>query len=448
MPPPFDPSIPVSGDTAKHDLIRVRLGNWSLDHSDHADRWGFLTGLNPRTDTIPTSSGEIVIPPVIFQAIDRSRGLHGQTIRVISQRASQNRPNGRPLFAGELCVAPSRPQTHISDFRYNVHMALNLDLNPTRYVRHQGYIQNVGQSVADWNFGHPRLATGCASPMARMEMALDGNDNVLGSARMERNANSQAWPIHMRRYWESVTQAFGVVFNHASTLSRTTLTYRPSVNLRYVETYWEFQSSDPIGLVRRLEPRLLALSSEYRVQEFSRACEGNALSLQIKLKAGIFLRVYAKTSARVRFEISHDLTKATETENPPNGHTRPDLAEFTTMVEFCKGRAVFFMNQVFSFLSQYLGTEERRLPVYTFIHRIARAILDPNEAETIIGILVGNGGRITVLANDPLRAGVNQLVDCGILIRTQPYGQTFYVIPDFETAIAQLRGQGRRNNSR
>lgn len=462
MPPPFDPRIRLLPEVARQDQIRITLGSWLLQDVDHAGKAAFLGGLNPTSTSICDDSGEIILPGRIFILPSDSTSLFAaKSIDIVSQQSSRIRQPNRPLFSGNLdvfeidapdalensqsVVVPASTSPDDRTDRFDLRLQFNLQINPTRFVHHQGYIPRIFDLPGDWNFPPPRLCTGGIRQSS--EHTLDDSDNVIYPQRMESNARSTAWPLHLDRYWNAIHRTFNYLFLRSARVALTSISWAPRFSLKYVETYWEFSSSDPLGLVRRLEPHLMAFASagapsfarDY--QDPSRGTAGNAPSLRIQLRRGIFLRVYAKTNARIRFEVSHDLAKSRR--HPIGGYQRETLDSFRLVLNFCAEVAAELTNQVMEFLARYQGADLGRESAYSLVYRISREIDSMEDGEIILGILVNNGGRIVLAPNDRLRDCVDRLIDAGILGRVASYSQTFCVAPGYITAIAQLRGQAR-----
>src|SRR5690606_28503415 len=81
-----------------------------------------------------------------------------------------------------------------------------------------------------------------------------------------------------------------------------------------VETYWEFLADNPVSLVHDLAPYLNLLGAEYSDRRYPAGYretrrDRNSPSVKVLLRPGVFLRLYAKTNRRVRFEITHDFRK-------------------------------------------------------------------------------------------------------------------------------------------
>lgn len=437
MPPNFTPRTTVSAATAKQDLIRIRLSGWVLEHTGWDDRALFLAGLNPRVDTLQCPTGSIIVPnPIFSQSLSHWIGWRG-VVPIRAQNDGRRRMPGRPLFGGELKITSPTRNLH-SVFSRQSAISFDLDLNPTRFVRHQTNIRNIGDPVDSWAFRPVRLLTAAAN--AALEPSLDGNDNVLVSQRLERMAYPDAWPIQLRRYWDALTRTLDRVLLDASDVAQTSLSCSLQINVQSVETYWEFCATDALSLVRQIARHLPSYSGEARVRAyFSEEWIGNSLSVRVGLPRGLFLKVYAKTLTRIRFEIEHPLTSSSVRMN--EGHTGYGFHEVWRILSECANQAASEVNRVLRFLSDYLPAETGE-SAYLLLHRITATIGDPQLAETIVGILVNRDG-VALRPDDPLRRVVTRLVNAGILRRTREYGQTFRVRPEYVFAIAQLRGQAR-----
>jgi hypothetical protein len=451
MPPLFDPRNHVSAHDARQDKIDVVVGDWLLGYSGPAERALFFRSVNPDSESVTLEVGQVLVPSRIFSVPNTFAGTHSRkSFKIVSRRASGNLPGDRPLFSGKILVSENSEVSIHPLFNHHACITADLELNPTRYVRHQGYVPNIGSNAPEWDLGPVRLRT--AAWRQAGDSSLDGNDNLLASPRLERVASRQAWPTHLHRYWNAVVQTFDWCFVRAAQHSGCSRVWRPFVSLGRVENYWEFSCTDAVGLVRELEPHLWSLAARchterFPVRTFSSQKEGcfttgvtgNAPSIFVSLRAGVSLRVYGKTATRVRLEIVHDLSASDF--QPGQGHTRENLGGFITMIRLCAAEAARELNGVFDAIGPYLSSDAEPVSVYILFHRVIRAIGNPGQSETVLSILINSGGRIAVMRRDPLALAVRSLVDKRILRATRPYSSVYRLCPEYAMAIAQLRGQ-------
>ncbi|WP_340647020.1 hypothetical protein [Phenylobacterium sp.] len=276
-----------------------------------------------------------------------------------------------------------------------------------------------------------------------METILDANDNVLLTGAAQAHGQPDAWPLHLRRYWGGVIHELDAAFVRAATRSGGLVQrVAQNLNLRTLETYWEFASDDPTALVMELEPNLLGLGASAEARTFDyphgERVTGrvhNARSVTVRLRPGVKLRVYAKTTGRIRFEIAHDLRKLTSTQFLL--HTRSSDADLFGLLDTLARRAADEVNAVLESLDKLTFFPPNSLRPYNLVRRISEALSDGAAADAALSLIVNNRA-IRLAPGDPLRQMVKALERYEVLVKQSH--ATFVVAPLFRQAVAQLRG--------
>ncbi len=388
----------------------------------------FAQRLGSPPATVQTRLGTIQVPRLFTQSNANRLRWHTASAQIGYREDAEVRESRRPLFSGQLHVA--RIYSGVRTAYEQSSLGLELILNPTRFVRYQGYVRNVGDPPSIWELGPPRLAR--TNPGSMGEDPLDENDNVLSTPRMERIGCPDAWPMHVGRYWTGVTELFSAVFERLADDTGCELHHASRCLVRTVETYWEFSAPDALHLIRQLEPHLLThVANTLRHQYFSVRSVQNSLSIRLQIGEGIYLKVYAKTRTRIRFEVQQDLHKSRFRNRSGSFSILPNV------LARCAERAAAIVNAAFNHLA-FSHAAELQNSAYALIHQIVQNCAF-EEGEAVLSILVNHGGRIALGRRDPLRQSVRRLVSAGILRRTVRYRDTFVVAPSYGTAIAQLR---------
>ena len=441
MPLPFDPLRRVDASTAKHDLLKIDLGDWILDYGSEAELGIFIAGLNSFDSGIQVQGVPVISPSQLFHQIyslgGGSQGVPSR-IRVISQENRHApRPYDRPLIGGKISLR-ERASNPSSPLRYSKRLQLDLDLNPTRFVRHQGYVRNLRSDMDFGSLGAIQLRTG--QPRNFAEYSLDGNDNVLCTRRLEASASERLWPIQLERYWRGLWAMLDHIFTESARIAGIVVRPRPRFSLQTVESYWEFSTAEPIQLVRRIEPFVSSLAEEATTSYYySASYERNSPSLRVKLKKGLNLRIYAKTNRRVRFEIIHKLNRD-RTTGRHTGHTWDDFQRIMqTVTEYATGR----INRVFDSLADQMPINANQASVCELVNAIVQAVPDPDLSQELLVILVSSGGRLNRLRNSGFDEAIDSLVEVGLIQTVAPRVARYRIVPRFSMAIAQLRGQAR-----
>lgn len=457
--PIFSPSLRVTAETAKFDLIEIEIGEWIIQGipNDIANFFKFLGPYPERLEAqsnLMSSQTRPVTPDRFGWMFNRHSGENEQISKVKlrgSGRGSGSN-NDRLLASGDLQVR-SIPCSVPGEVRKR--LRLDLSLNPTRFVRHQMWPTRMGRPVEDWDWPDPIIRTGNQStpPSPESEIALDGKDNVLLSARNLSLARPEAWPYHVRRYFEAFESAINAEFARAFDEADLALftgrrIRRPTThyNLNLVESYWEFQSANPTREVRRLEPILfpLGMSTTSRDYPHGLAQSGldeNSRSILIALPRGRSLRVYAKTNKRIRFEVIHDLSKPSVCQllNPYECRkTTERLDEVLTWLDCLAQDAATCLNEILGYIEAHALTVEPSAPTYELIFKIAATVQNEARAETILSLLVEDGCVRMGRGGSPLLEDVRKLRRKGIL---EQHFRSDVVTPYYREALTILRQQ-------
>lgn len=456
----FDYGLRVAEATGKQDKIELALGDWRVRGSEErVTRFLDLLGSEPfarATPAVAGLEGGPLRPDSLFTRHSGSQRYEVE-MRVRGGGRGSVRSPGAPLFSGRLSAVRERVNGANGEAIEGRRLKLDLSINPTRYVVHQP-LPGRNPYVPPDTWGAPSLATRRTPLRTPHEASLDAKDNVLLGPRTQAFARPDVWPAHLLRYWEGILDQLNAEFLRAAEGADVDLSREPYLNLRSAETYWEFAAEDPIALVREMEPVLTALGIEASVREFAtypdglaqREFVGNSLSIRVLLSTGVMLRVYAKTTRRIRFEVHHNLrdcasvlggahTTTARWGREARGHHA--LLDWLATLEV---DAANRLNGVLEVLERQQGRPASSLRPYNLVHRVIRACPDDRTAENVLSLLV-NTGAVRVLPHDPLRPVVELLVQSQVLERLGgTRNPTRYVLtPQFRLAVAELRGARR-----
>lgn len=423
---PFSLSVRVEGREAKQDGIILELGDWFIEGIGN-DIGAFMDLLGPplpapdgteesgrRWTNILTSLPVATIEPEFFGwMLNRPAGnMDSQTEMRLRGGGQGSLPRpGAPLAKGKLRILFRAPLDGEEETRRR-QLRLTLFLNPTRFVRYQPRPDNYLEDPRTWRLGPANLRALPRESQQRQqasgrneEISLDGNDNVLTGSRARAFARPDAWPIHLRRYLDAVESELEREFRRAAhalgsgRLAPENYSRAPYYSLKKVETYFEFSTRNPTQMMRRLAPALETVGRQFQSRKFPNGyCEGDgdqdATRVLLTLGSGRMLRVYAKTTHRLRFEIIHDTTKASVNrlfhENG-SGHTTNHIAEIRRWIQVLAWDAATKLNQVLSMLEERCGAIEDSANTYEFLSAIFSAVRDGTRAEHIVRLLVENG---------------------------------------------------------
>ena len=212
----------------------------------------------------------------------------------------------------------------------------------------------------------------------------------------------------------------------------------PYRSLQAMEIYWEFSANDPIRLVQSLVKPLHRLSSHVRITEKTIAnveeeTTNQSRCVTINLTRSIRLRVYAKTTRRVRFEVEFS---GDAISGICSGRTSRDTEGILRKIDQLLARAVNEMNWVLSELRYQVPPGAQEESAVGLISKVARILNDAGKTEMVISSL-HTFGRIAPEGNEVLLEVARKLKQAGIL-RTIG-GRSLYVPTDaYETAVRRL----------
>ncbi|MFN0077811.1 MAG: hypothetical protein ACKVY0_15245 [Prosthecobacter sp.] len=212
-----------------------------------------------------------------------------------------NRRHEAPLCGG-FCRFSKAAKPDLETGKPLFRAKLTLSLNLQRFIRHQPQGDDPRKP---WAYRLQRRRK--ARIFHDNEQSLDGEDNWL--------PNSSEWikfgaREHLAHYLALITKEMDADLGRACKYAEAKLRRpAPSCALSVVETMWEFPSDDPIGQTLEIGAKLMQLiqgkavtkAYPYEVKETGRI--HNAPSFSIPLAQGVKLRLYAKTTKRIRFEI-------------------------------------------------------------------------------------------------------------------------------------------------
>lgn len=246
-------------------------------------------------------SGESSSRHSVGRVLNAMRGSRGNALGRV-----QPIRNGNWLFSGHL--------KHGRTYDNQRMVSLQLTINPTRFAEH--CYQRFAPSTLDdistisaYDLLHCDPTT--FTRIARC--TLDGNDNYL---------SSNAWLTYVSRHWSSfvllyTTRICELVehdFNRRSEETEggdapTLRLQRPgdtSPSFGYVEQYIEFHVDDALNAYRYLERRILqASSSHFQNNMLTTGRNGNASWVTCQITRYVTLKLYAKSSTRLRLELEY-----------------------------------------------------------------------------------------------------------------------------------------------
>lgn len=303
--PDFHSVARVEADRAMVGRVEARVGHWTIPGPQERRNRIVLDAVGP---TEAEDNREL---PPLFQKI-RQTDI-ARWVAVKTRKLPQDRSKPHYWFTGVLKAPPSGGMIQRLHF--------DATLNVNRFIQAQRLVQlkATGQVYAK---RPPQLVTCVESRWWRGETPLHVDSNIIaGGGGRHEYALSKNAGMHL----EDATAA---LFDHLT--ERISLALDPSESAhvelaiapRAVELYWEFSTADAMILVDLIISKLTALSLRSRVSGrriSPPTVETNRLSPSVSIDrtADNLLRIYAKTTDRIRVEVAFS-RKAVSSEVPPS----------------------------------------------------------------------------------------------------------------------------------
>ncbi len=438
-------TVRVDAEYAKQDRIQIDLGRWFFDSAEVefdqfanliADRdWGSIDGSD--VDLLP---------------LNRPQGFEGNkyVIRFASRRSGGRLRANAPLVEGQLVLRRYRAG-QFGPSRFDI--IAEVSLNPTRTLVHQPRNSSIisdflGRTENGAHIPAPGLRTRDVPARIRNERLIDPmQDNVI---------LDRPWLIMaMPPYWQRFRDYYlAQVFRFLDDLIRGTFEqglingdfrFRWDLNLKQVETYWEFTTQDPIHMMRLLEPVFLSLGHEARNRVYETVVsdvilDGNVSVLSTRLRTGLTAKLYPKTTRRLRLETTHDLqTRDIGT----GGHCFDDptsaMVDVVAKINQVAEDAAREVNILLERLADALPPFPTPETPYKLVREILGATDTREEQDLLLSALI-NHGSYRRPPQDSLRPAIDRLVRRGVLLRARPHSQTFVLTAPYHRARSILAG--------
>lgn len=432
--PEFSTVTSVTARNAMIDRFEMEIGDFSLV-GDEDDICYVLNNLD--AFPIQTASGQEVR---LFNAANNLR-LRSQVRTEFARRgtgAGFYRPF--PVVSGILRKSgrrsPSMPRIQGEAVRLSMQVSLNL----TRFIQAQKFRRpsrprNPALSADIVLAIHPRQ-----SWYQNEIVLLPASNVIIGSPHKFgyalRNPTANLFQIYVDEVQTRVSSLLGEQMADRGVH----LIEVPYRSLQTMEIYWEFSDNDPIGLVERLTQPLHRLSHHISVtraiiENFREETTCESRCVTINLTAETRLRVYAKTTRRVRFEVDFSRAAVRQVCGGQTGQTNQQMTE---KVQLLIDRAVSEMNWVLSELRREVPTG---VPQNTTVGLISKIIKELDDAATSQAVISGlhTFGRIAPEGNPVFLEAAHRLRDAGVLQTLRR--QSIYVVTDeYEAALRGLMG--------
>jgi len=352
------------------------------------------------------------------------------TIRKRAIKFSEDDISTAPLFSGGLTFSNYYMGKPNAETSATLRLALNL--NPTRFAHHQRprFGQDGSAKIEPSQLIYRKRSLPASF---RGEFPLHECDNwIPDGQRYAHYFHAFLWRRFVRNYITGTLDAIRGEMDRACRMNDVDWEKGDDspLSLRYVETYWEFVTPDPLKAVSDCE-RLLRAYSENptRKRFFKTMAEGtvvhNSRSFTVSIRTGIDLVIYAKTNRRVRVEVRHRLSECPSVIG--GSYVADSVQKLFQWLRMIQGDAAKIVNEMFRFMLGRNTFPKDSVSVGQFLFEMVAAIGTWEGAGTLLSMLLNNG-KIVTDAN--LRPHVHALRDAGIITAQRKNRQRCYIIAD------------------
>lgn len=213
----------------------------------------------------------------------------------------------------------------------------------------------------------------------------------------------------------------------------------PYFSLKSIEFYWEFNSDDPITFVNSIRDTASQFTSDfaednYNLPDSELRTQNQSPCLTLRLTRFIKIKIYAKTTRRVRFEVCMEGDAINIAAGPRSSLSTTEVA---ALVPLLADDAASRLRPLISAITATPPEAGFATPI-SLIHAIVQAAREPHIAQAIVSGLVTQGS-ISPYANDPLLVAIHRLRDRGILRTLQPKSRIYVITQEYRAALERLR---------
>jgi hypothetical protein len=339
-----------------------------------------------------------------------------------------------PTFSGRVNVKSGPRTQFIQKNSGSLDLTAQLQLNVTRSLMAQRLAKGMSGRVPV-RLGGFLLAISPQADWATSERVFVNTDNVIvGARRRAEYSFSSAPECHLAQNVNAAWRTIGEAFDQAG--GQWHQVTQPAVTPEQVEVYWEFSDRSPLFTLGQLRAHLPRAAERLRVSRkhldqiiFEK--QGPSECIGLTLRKGVFLRVYAKSDRRIRFEICFS---GTALGKPKPEHLSIDgLQRFAASI---RERAAITLNRVLGTLWSMTDLSGAQATPEDLERAISARFPDPIRAAALLVELCHWGQIRPKLRDDLVKRGLNQLVRDRVLLRDpdSPGRRTFVVTEKYELA--------------
>ena len=344
-----------------------------------------------------------------------------------------------PLFTGRLkCLNPpwsssNRPTNFFASLR----------VNPTRFAAQQFGLYRNTPAPAFFKLSN--------SLDGLNEEVLSPCDNVLmGCSRHLARFRPDVWLDRSQDYIDGIWSILNELMLDASESVSPGIDCSdilrhpvPLVRIWKIETYWEFQSPDPIREMYRICKLAERTPYDSRRRYFENLSESPSLDhvanspcLNINHN-GAQIRIYAKTNKRIRFEVAFGKKKVARL---MSAHRRQfPIHDFKTILHGFAEAAADDLQDIFNSIRSG-ATNANTKDILDLVDEVYSAAGNQSLAKSILRLL-GHRGCVAMASNTNMGDAIKRLRRRQVLCRPVRNGRrtTYALAPNYATVASQLR---------
>jgi hypothetical protein len=430
-------NLQVLPEQAFIDRIQLTVGDWGLfGTTDNVCE----TFTELRLQEVVTAEG-VCIP--LFSGDPIFSLQQHLNIRFSSPNNDDENTGVAPLVSGAIWYADRyrRPEA-LRHATSRVHFQTSLNL--TRFVQAQKFkLRTPLNRRPRLFFSSLAMAIEPDEAWYKEERPLVPATNVIiGPWTKYAYAMSKSLEQHFLEYLELLDELLSQSLTNSTPENVEVPLREEHYSLQEIEFYWEFDCDNPITTVIEFLPRLRSVGSTFfeglkeidPPTDISGGADRQSPSIKAKIAEGTWLKVYAKTTRRIRFEIE---LEAGIIGKKACGQTADSKASLSAKIGPLKQYATDKLNAIIPVLLAP-PLPQSNLPALRLIHEIVRACGDPHLAETIIGSLVAFD-RVTNYRNPPLKDAIQRLSSREVLKTVVPGSRNYVVQSEYEQALKALK---------
>jgi hypothetical protein len=374
----FDLRNKIDIKKIRQDKMELIFGTWKIV-SEKSDAFRFLEflGRDNREDNWRFK----------HRAFEKYKPSEGNNLsESVSLNILKGSKNGvRPLFAGKLLLSTNKENTD------EILIKLALSINPTRFCVYQITEPRRNPFVAP-----PMIFTDQYINSFDGEFALDENDNTALTKVARRNLSEKLYPrmflAYIGRIKDYIDQE---LLDFYGIEAMQTYFFDSYVSLHYIENYWDIECPDPRQEVIRLAEMFTGFSTTnsanyYRNIRVLR--NKKSISLSCDIRNYETLKIYAKTSKKIRIETSHNFSKNTYL-SKARKYSFKSFDDFMDLIRYAEETSLNLANAFIDNLYKWANYPKiiHGKPL-TFVSVFYRVVGDIDLAERLLRELVLHGG--------------------------------------------------------